>query len=62
MFWTDIRVGDTVVLDDGKIKLTFAKRKAGDKFRFGIEADKEVSISVESKPNPKKQGLTYKQT
>lgn len=60
MLWSDISIGDKIILDDGKITLTFAAKKGGDKFRFGIEADKEVSIEIESQPNPKKMGLSYK--
>jgi len=45
MFFTDINIDDSIVIDGGRIRIHFCKVKNTDRFRIGIDAD--ISIPVE---------------
>jgi hypothetical protein len=46
MFFTDLEIGDSIEFDDGRIVISLDKNKGQHKFKFGVEATKDVSIKV----------------
>lgn len=46
--YLDITVGDTIIIGDGKIRIT-VEHKSGRKARLNINADKDMPVELESK-------------
>ena len=44
----DLKVGDTLVLDGGKVKLTL-EQKSGQVARLSVQADRSIPISKQPK-------------
>lgn len=58
----DLRVGDSILLDNGRIKLTLLD-KSGQRARLDINAEDDVKIETKKQPSAAsvvKNGLTIK--
>lgn len=61
MLYLDVPIGDALVIDDGRIVITF-KKKTGQDVRVQIDADRSIPVKVATKERhpPWAKGLTDK--
>ena len=63
MLYLNVPVGDTLVIDDGRIVIHFSE-KSGQEVKVGIDADKSIPVKVVPKEREHKKpwakGLTVK--
>lgn len=61
MLYLDVPVGDALVIEGGRIVIHF-QRKKGQMIRVGVEAARNIPVSVAPKerPQPWAKGLTVK--
>jgi len=59
MLYLDVTIGDTLSIEDGRVRLVMEK-KSGNKVRIGVDAARAINVAIEATKNdpPYKSGLT----